>query len=114
MKVVQETTDWQYPNHVYFLDDSRSKMFAYLQNGTVNVKEFTVPITFRTTGRKFREVPNSWGFVPKGADVELGRSWKVAGSKGAEYTVTEHAGQLSCSCPGFKFRGECKHLTIIS
>jgi hypothetical protein len=112
LKVVQETTDWKYQNHVYFVDDTRAKMFAYLQAGTVNVKEFKVPITFRTTGRKFKEVPNSWRFAPKGADVELGRSWKVAGSKGSEYTVTDYLGQLSCSCPGFKFRSECKHTEV--
>ncbi len=114
MKVVQETTDWKYQNHVYFLDDSRSKMFAYLQAGTVNVKEFTVPITFRTTGRKFREVPNSWNFVPKDLETPQGRSWQVAGSKGVEYTVTEHQGEQTCSCPGFKFRGDCKHIKEIA
>ena len=38
-----------------------------------------------------------------------GRSWTVAGSKGANYTVTELNGQVTCSCPGHKFRGSCKH-----
>ena len=39
---------------------------------------------------------------------------KVEGSKGNTYTVRKEAttGQLTCSCPGFKYRGKCKHLTI--
>jgi hypothetical protein len=109
MKVVQETTDWgnvNSPNHVYFLNDSRDKMFAYLPQGSAQVKQFKQPISFYTRGRKFREVPNSWAFEPGQTE---GRSWTVAGSKGAEYTVTESSGHLKCSCPGFQFRGDCKH-----
>jgi hypothetical protein len=92
MKVVRETTDWgttNSPNHVYFLNDSRDKMFAYLQHGSVKVKEFKHPISFYTRGRRFVEVPNSWSYEPGKASEPAGRSWKVAGSKGAEYTVTE-------------------------
>jgi len=33
----------------------------------------------------------------------------VKGSKGAEYMVTLGAG-ASCTCPGFTFRGRCKHV----
>ena len=113
MKVVQETTDWgntDSPNHVYFLNDSRDKMFAYLQHGSVRIKQFTRPISFYTRGRKFREVPNSWGYEPGQAAEPEGRSWTVSGSKGAEYTVTELNGQLSCTCPGHKYRGACKHI----
>jgi hypothetical protein len=110
MKVVQETTDWgnvTSPNHVYFLNDSRDKMFAYLPKGSTQVKQFKNPISFYTRGRKFQEVPNSWGYEP---GRTAGRTWTVAGSKGAEYTVTELDGQVSCSCPGFRFRGACRHV----
>lgn len=113
MKVVQETTDWgsvTSPNHVYFLNDSRDKMFAYLPQGSVQVKQFKKPISFYTRGRKFLEVPNSWGFEP---GQPVGRTWTVAGSKGAEYTVTETDGELKCSCPGFQFRGQCKHTKAV-
>ena len=111
MKVVQETTDWgtvTSPNHVYFLNDSRDKMFAYLPKGSSQVKQFKSPISFYTRGRQFREVPNSWGYEP---GRTAGRTWTVAGSKGAEYTVTELNGQVTCSCPGYKFRGACRHVT---
>ncbi len=110
MKVVQETTDWTHPNHVYFLNDDRNKMVAYLRSGTVHVQEFKKPISFYTTGRKFQEVPNSWNYVPKSLEKPQGRSWTVTGSTGVEYTVTEHQGEQTCSCPGFRFRGQCKHV----
>lgn len=110
MKVLQETTDWgniTSPNHVYFLNDSRDKMFAYVPKGATQVKQFKQPISFYTRGRQFREVPNSWGYEPGKA---AGRTWTVSGSKGAEYTLTELNGQVTCSCPGHKFRGACRHV----
>jgi len=112
MKVIQETTEWKYPNHIYFVNDSRDKMFAYIQNGNVTVKEFKVPISFSTSKRKFKEIANVWNFRPKNAELPAGRSWTVTGSKGSEYTVTEERGQLSCSCPGFKYHGKCKHAVL--
>lgn len=33
----------------------------------------------------------------------------VSGSKGQKYQVT---GQHKCTCPGFTFRGSCKHLEM--
>lgn len=38
------------------------------------------------------------------------RTWIVAGSKGNTYTVTEENGRRSCTCPGYQFRRQCKHL----
>lgn len=42
-------------------------------------------------------------------------SWakEVVGSKGNEYLVTFHGDaytQWQCTCPGFQYRGECKHI----
>ena len=44
-----------------------------------------------------------------------GQSWKVRGSKGDEYTVTQHATDsrqifFSCTCPGYGFRRKCRHI----
>ena len=38
---------------------------------------------------------------------------RIAGSKGNTYTVTRDLTRddIYCSCPGYKFRGNCKHLT---
>ena len=109
MKVVQEVTDWDVPNHVYFLNDSRDKMLAYVQAGTNTVKTFSRPLGFDARGRKFREVPNTWNYTGED-DLPSGRTIKVEGSKGAVYTVVEQRGKYTCTCSGFKFRGHCRHI----
>jgi hypothetical protein len=111
MKAFLETTVWETatPNHVYFLDDSKSKMYAYVKFAEGAPFKFKKPIRIDVRGRKFREVPNTWGFSLKEEETE-GRSWTVKGSKGDEYRVTEVNGNRSCTCSGFKFRGDCRHL----
>ena len=113
MKVFEETTQWETntPNHIYFLDDSKSKMYAYIKFGQGQPFRFKNPIRIDIRGRKFREVANQWMFS---IDEPLGRSWKITGSKGDVYTVSEENGSLSCSCSGFKFRGNCKHIGQIN
>jgi hypothetical protein len=85
-------------------------MYAYIRVGTTEVFTFKKPIRIDVRGRKFLEVPNSWGFAVE--DRPQGRTWEVKGSKGDVYTVSETNGNLTCSCSGFKFRGQCKHLDL--
>jgi len=114
MKAFLETTAWdtKTPNHVYFLDNSKSKMFAYVKFGEGKPFKFKNPIRIDVRGRKFQEVPNTWGFAVD--DAPVGRTWQVTGSKGDVYTVTEDAGTLNCSCSGFKFRGACRHIKEVT
>tara|TARA_B100001559_G_C16250801_1_gene506889 strand:- start:35 stop:460 length:426 start_codon:yes stop_codon:yes gene_type:complete len=35
---------------------------------------------------------------------------KVSGSKGNEYTIVKEHGKTTCTCPGFQFRGRCRHI----
>jgi hypothetical protein len=44
------------------------------------------------------------------AAVSKTRTWIVAGSRGQNYTVTEENGRRSCTCPGYHYRSNCKHL----
>lgn len=37
-------------------------------------------------------------------------SWIVEGSKGNKYTVSRSGNRLTCTCPGFSFRHDCKHI----
>ena len=46
--------------------------------------------------------PESPADAPDGA-------WAVVGSKGASYTVRAVQGRYTCTCPGFGWRGKCKH-----
>jgi len=36
--------------------------------------------------------------------------WPVEGSKGNTYEVKLHEKGFDCTCPGFTYRGECKHV----
>jgi len=82
--------------------------------GKTELFEFKSPLKLDVRGRKFREVPNTWGFFPREDLKSISKSWTVKGSKGDEYTVSEDAGYLSCSCSGFKFRGKCRHIDSIA
>jgi hypothetical protein len=46
-------------------------------------------------------------YTPK---LSTTQTWRVAGSKGNEYTVTNSDGAWSCTCTGFGFRRDCKHI----
>jgi hypothetical protein len=116
MKAFQEITEWDsefaVPNHVYFLNDSRDKMYGYVRESDGVVQTMRTPYRFHTRGRKFREVENTWNFgVEDAAEPVRGREYRVVGSKGSVYTVTDDAGAWSCTCPASKWqKGDCKHI----
>lgn len=109
MKFYQETTVWagNFPNHIYLLTTDKSKMFGYVRNGTLETKVFKKAIQFDARGRTFKEVKEL-------GEVDIndfkGERWEFTGSKGDAYIVQRLDGVLSCSCPGFTYRGECKHV----
>lgn len=111
MKWFAEITEWKgtAPNHVYLMDDAKSKMFAYVPTGSGHPTIFKAPIRIDVRGRKFKL--NTVQFeLEIQAEPPEGRVWEVQGSKGDVYKVSEVRGQLSCTCNGFKFRGDCKHI----
>jgi len=117
MKAFQEITQWttefDMSNHVYFLNDSKEKMYGYVQSTTGIVQTMSKPYKFKASGRKFKEVENRWNFVvAEDEPVEtVGRQYQVPGSKGAIYTVTDDNGAWSCTCPASKWqKGDCKHI----
>ena len=119
MKAFQEITEWDsdfaVPNHVYFLSDSKDKMYGYVQAGTGQVQTMRSPYRFHVRGRKFREVKNTWNFgVDDTPGPSKGKEYQVAGSKGAVYTVTDDRGSWTCTCPAAKWqKGDCKHILAI-
>jgi hypothetical protein len=116
MKAFQEITEWDtdfvMPNHVYFLSDSKDKMYGYVQAGTGIVQTMQTPYRFKVSGRKFKEVENTWNFsVEDQPEPAKGREYRVSGSGRNIYTVTDDAGAWSCTCPASKWqKGECKHI----
>lgn len=114
MKFYQETTVWDSPtdNHVYLLNDSKSKMIGYVRAGTNSVFTFKKPIGISMRGRKFREVANTFGYTVKKTEP-TNPQWQVQGSKGDTYIVERTENGLTCTCSGFKFRGACKHVKLL-
>jgi hypothetical protein len=111
MKWFAETTDWKdaAPNHVYLMDDAKSKMFAYVPVGAQHPVKFRTPIRIDIRGRKFKVNPVQFATDIHPPEPE-GRVWEVAGSRGDVYKVTEVRGEWSCTCSGFRFRSDCKHI----
>ena len=112
MKWFAETTEWpgaKSPNHVYLLDDSKSKMFAYVKHGQGKPEVFRSPIRIDIRGRKFKLKSVQYR-IDVEPEVPEGKVYEVKGSKGDVYKVTELGGAYSCTCSGFKFRGDCRHI----
>lgn len=42
------------------------------------------------------------------------KTWEVPGSKGNKYVVTRNSQGWSCTCTGFQFRKQCKHVSELS
>ncbi len=106
MQAYKEITKWQdgVPNHTYLLDGS--KMVAYIKHGTRTPYYFKKPITIDKRGRKFEELKkNPFKVEVKSELIE------VQGSKGNKYFVDPET--KTCTCPGFTFRGACKHVTEV-
>ena len=105
MQALLETTVWDGScvNHTYLVDGNN--LVAYIRMGTKEPFYFKSPIKgFNRSGRKFVPVePNPFD-IPKLAD----HLTTVEGSKGQVYTVDTDAG--TCTCPGYTFRGTCKHV----
>jgi hypothetical protein len=111
MKWYTETTKWPdgLANGTYLLNDSKTKMFAYVRPGGSESKQFKNAINIETRGRTFAVSTQQFKVSVK-AEVTEGRVIEVKGSKGDVYQVTELNGNYSCTCSGFRFRGDCKHV----
>jgi hypothetical protein len=114
MKFYQETTEWEgnTPNHTYLLNDSKDRMVGYVPAATGVLQLFKRPIGFDIRGRKFRVVPNTFGYVEPREEPVV-PTWEVRGSKGDVYKVSLENNEYTCTCTGFKFRGHCKHIDSI-
>ena len=99
MKIAKETTVWKsgkVKNHTYFLNDSMTKMLGYIPVGQTEKVMFNKEQNFDKKYRQFEILK-----------VETLKKTKVViGSKGNKYYISESG----CSCPGFTYRGKCKHM----
>ena len=104
IEILQEVTDWgkyMVHNGVYHVN-SAGKLIAYQVDLDSEIQELNVPSThFSKARRKFKKV----GERPEELPSHIIR---VIGSKGNLYLVDKEKG--TCTCPGFTFRGTCKHV----
>ncbi len=108
MEAVREITEWtgvdyRAPNHDYLLDGDR--VVAYRPWGTAEIRVLKGTLKIDRRGRKFEKLAvNPFkGIGEKKEPMVL----EVKGSKGNSYFVNKE--EKSCTCPGFTFRGSCKH-----
>jgi hypothetical protein len=87
-------------------------MFAYVPFGTGQPTTFKAPIRLDMRGRKFTVNPVQFEVAVKPEEPQ-GRVWEIKGSKGDVYRVTEVGGTMNCTCSGFRFRGDCKHVKSV-
>ena len=101
MEALRETTGGLFPAHIYLVDGNN--LVSYIKKDTTEAFYFKNPIKgFDKRGRKFEAViPNPFKQLKKAQDEHT-----VIGSSGQTYTVTAE----SCTCPGFTYRGTCKHM----
>ena len=102
MEALRETTGGQFPPHIYLVDGTT--LIAYIKANETTPFYFKNGIKgFDKRGRRFDPVnPNPF----KEQNNETRRS--VIGSKGQQYWVNDS--EHTCTCPGYTYRGTCKHL----
>lgn len=108
MEALREVTEWKdvkrQPNHTYLFDGD--KAVAYIVWNEGEPKYFKTPLRIDKRGRKFVKADMSL-FKAKIKSSLI----QVQGSKGNTYSVDPDA--RTCTCPGFTFRGACKHITEV-
>ena len=107
MKLVMETTvfsDSKMPNHSYMLNDAGIAI-GYRKFSAGEVVRFRTPLRLDIRGRTFKLVDDLGSDAVSSSNIV-----EVAGSGTNVYSVDLDRKQ--CSCTGFKYRGECKHIAI--
>lgn len=106
MEALREVTVWdvdfRQPNHIYLFDGS--KVLAYIKWGEGEPIYFKTPGKFDKRGRKFVKADINL-FGPVQTESKL---IEFTGSTGGTYYVDPDA--KTCTCPGYSFRGRCKHV----
>jgi hypothetical protein len=109
----KETTVWEDGNtainHTYLLEGD--KMIAYMRTGTSVPFYFKTPIRIDKRGRKFDKLednPFDSIFSVVQPQETSANVKEIEGSKGAKYILDVDA--KTCTCPGFTYRGTCKHV----
>ena len=113
MILVKEiTADWDVefrpPNHTYLMDDKMDKVIGYFKWHNPNdFQLLRTPLRFDRRYRKFKILQTGYKFANEKGDT---KQWVIEGSKGNKYVVLQDELGYNCSCVGFKYHGNCKHI----
>jgi hypothetical protein len=106
--ILQEVTDWgkyKVNNGIYHVNGS-GQLVAYQPNKDAEIQVLNIPSTqFSKARRKFKKIGER-------AEELANHIVKVEGSKGNIYYVDII--KKTCTCPGFTYRGNCKHVKEVN
>lgn len=109
LKVLKEVTDWDLdfqPNHTYLVDGD--KCLAYKPHHGTEIRETTIKLhRSRRKFETFEYFEQDWPGITINRNTN---TVEIKGSKGDVYTV--NLDDETCTCPAFKFRGGCKHVSM--
>lgn len=117
-EILKETTKWNcefsQPNHTYLLGES-GRIIAYAPFGGDEVIVVKSQMKIDKRYRTFVKTNHvALSNILSKQKPEAGvRKFNVK-SKDKEYTVTVKKSNYSCTCPGFSFRGQCKHIDAVA
>lgn len=114
LDVLRETTVWEgnIPNHTYAL--SSTKLVGYVNALNGMVVYLAHPIQFDKRRRTFVKVRNTFGFKVLAPEARVTEKpiRTVQGSKGNVYQIFKTRYGERCNCPGYGYRGKCKHIMV--
>lgn len=120
LQILRETTEWStgnpVPNHIYLLDEA-NRLIAHAKFGgdeiVLSKAQFKIDKRHRTF---VREKHSGLAAIAKTFKTEKNPNTRVfkVKSKNKEYTVSLEGSNYSCTCTGFNFRGNCKHITAVA
>ena len=96
--ILKEITQWDMPvaNHTYKVSGG-GKLLGYWPRSGDRYVELSGKMRFDRARRKFQTLAE---------EAEENAGIAVQGSGGKTYYIQDG----KCSCPGFGFRGDCKHI----
>lgn len=104
MKIVLEQTEWSdnTANNMYLVTDNMERIIAYVPEGSKVAQRFKNPIRWDVRNRKFK-------ILKELQENNTDDVRRVEGSNGRVYTLTRTDGRWQCTCPGYVYRGQCRH-----
>lgn len=96
--ILKEITQWDMPvaNHTYKVSGA-GKLLGYWPRSSDRYVELSGKMRFDRARRKFETLAE---------EAEKDAGIAIQGSGGKTYYILDG----KCSCPGFSFRGNCKHI----